>query len=373
MAARRFWRSPVFYVAVPVVVVLLGLGSLVLILSDNAASARLPSGTVIADIPVGRMSAAEAMDRLRPVVEDPLRRTMTLGSGDFEIKTTPWDLGFRADLTGTVKQALTKGADGNPISRLGQRLMSDGEPTFFDVPQTWGEGDLEAVLAEAAAKLEAAPENGDLDLSTGFITFSPAKAGQTLDVDASRDAVKLGVERGAETVTLVTKQVKPDGSAASAGKVILVRTGENKLYLYDGGKIVKEWPVATGAAGFPTPTGVYEITSKILNPSWVNPGSAWARGMPKVIGPGRNNPLGTKALALSAPAILIHATSDAGSIGYSASHGCIRMTEENEAELFGMVDQGTRVAIFEAGPPRARGSVLPPATATPEAAAAVEF
>ena len=373
MAARKFWRSPVTYVGVPVVLLLLVVGGVVLISVDTSASARMPSGTVIADVPVGRMSAAEAIERLRPVVEEPLRRTMTLESGDFEITTTPWDLGFRSDLNDTVKQALSKGDAGNPISRLGQRLMSDGEPTFFDVPQAWGDGSLDAVLAEAASKLEAAPENGDLDLSTGFITFKPAKAGQTLDVEASRRAVMQGVERGAETVTLVTNQIKPDGVAAEADKVILVRTGENKLYLYDGGKIVKEWPVATGAAGFSTPTGVYEITSKIVNPSWVNPGSAWARGMPKVIGPGRNNPLGTKALALSAPAILIHATSDVGSIGYSASHGCIRMTEENEAELFGMVDQGTRVAIVEAGPPRARGSVLPPAVATPEAAAAVEF
>ena len=373
MAARRFWRSPFFYVGVPVVLLLFVVGGVVLIAADRAASARLPSGTVIADVPVGQMGAAEAMDRLRPIVEEPLRRQMTLESGDFAIKTTPWDLGFRPDLAGTVKLALTKGSDGNPISRLGQRLMSDGEPAFFDVPQAWGEGALDAVLAEAAAKLEAAPENGDLDLSTGFITFTAAKPGQTLDVDASRQAVKLGVERGAETVTLVTRQLKPEGATASAGKVILVRTGENKLYLYDEGKIVKEWPVATGAAGFATPTGVYEITSKILNPSWVNPGSAWAQGMPKVIGPGRNNPLGTKALALSAPAILIHATSDVGSIGYSASHGCIRMTEENEAELFGMVEQGTRVAIVAAGPPRARGSALPPAAATPEAVAAVEF
>ncbi len=373
MAARKFWRSPVTYVVAGVVLLLVVVGGVVLISVDNAASARLPSGTVIADIPVGRMNADEAMERLRPVVEEPLRREMTLESGDFEITTTPWDLGFRADLTGTVKQALSKGDAGNPISRLGQRLMSDGEPTFFDVPQAWGDGSLDAVLAEAAAKLEAAPENGDLDLTTGFITFTPAKAGQTLDVEASKTAVMQGVERGAETVSLVTRSIKPDADAASAGKVILVRTGENKLYLYDQGKIVKEWPVATGAAGFPTPTGIYEITSKILNPSWVNPGSAWARGMPKVIGPGRSNPLGTKALALSAPAILIHATSDMGSIGYSASHGCIRMTEENEAELFGMVDQGTRVAIVEAGPPRARGSVLPPATPTPEAAAVVEF
>ena len=152
---------------------------------------------------------------------------------------------------------------------------------------------LDAVLAEAAAKLEAAPENGDLDLSSGFITFTPAKAGQTLDVEASKTAVMQGVERGAETVTprhqadqaRRRRRRRPD-------KVILVRTGENKLYLYDGGKIVKEWPVATGAAGFPTPTGIYEITSKIVNPSWVNPGSAWARGMPKVIGPGTEQPAG---------------------------------------------------------------------------------
>jgi lipoprotein-anchoring transpeptidase ErfK/SrfK len=373
MAASRFWRSPVTYIVVPVAVVVLGVGTFLLVSADRAASAHLPSATVIEDVPVGGMSPDQAVERLRPVVEEPLRRTMVLESGDFEISTTPWDLGFRADLTTTVKRALTRGADGNPISRLGQRLMSNGEPTFYDVPAAWGEGSLDAVLAEAASKLEAAPENGDLDLTTGFIVFKPAKAGQRLDVDASRRAVMEGVERGAETVTLVTTPVKPDGDDASAGKVILVRTGENKLYLYDNGKIVKEWPVATGTAAFPTPTGVYEITAKILNPSWYNPNSSWSRGMPKVIGPGRNNPLGTKALSLSAPGILIHASPDRSSIGYSASHGCIRMTEETEAELFGMVEQGTRVAIVEAGPPRPRGSALPPATPTPEVAAAVQF
>ena len=372
MAASRFWRSPTTYLVVAIVVLVVGAGSLVIVLADNSSAARLASGTVIADVPVGGMSEADAVVRLRPTVEDPLHRTMVLESGDLEIETSPWDLGFRVDLVGTVHKALVSGAGGNPISRLGQRLLSDGEPTFVDVEPAWGEGTLDEVLADAAVKLEAAPENGDLDLSTGFITFTPAKAGRTLDVDASWRADMQGVEREADTVTLVTNEIKPDGAAA-ADKVILVRTGENKLYLYDGGRIVKEWPVATGSAGFPTPTGVYEIVSKIVNPSWYNPGSAWARGMPKVIGPGRHNPLGTKALALSAPAILIHATSDVSSIGFSASHGCIRMTEETEAELFGMVEPGTRVAIVEAGPPRPRGSVLAPATPTPEAAAAVEF
>jgi len=93
-----------------------------------------------------------------------------------------------------------------------------------------------------------------------------------------------------------------------------------------------------------------------VNPSWHNPGSAWARSLPAVIGPGPNNPLGTRALRLDAPAILIHATANRGSIGFSESHGCIRMTEENEAELFSMVDVGTRVAVVQVTPPRPKGS-----------------
>jgi L,D-transpeptidase ErfK/SrfK len=135
------------------------------------------------------------------------------------------------------------------------------------------------------------------------------------------------------------------------------------LYLYENGQIVKQWPVATGAQGYLTPEGVHRITQKIVNPSWHNPGSAWARGLPKVIGPGPNNPLGTKALRLDAPAILIHATANRSSIGYSESHGCIRMTEENEAELFSMVDVGTRVAVVQVTPPRPKGSAPIDATA----------
>jgi lipoprotein-anchoring transpeptidase ErfK/SrfK len=66
--------------------------------------------------------------------------------------------------------------------------------------------------------------------------------------------------------------------------------------------------------------------------------------------------LGTKALRLDAPAILIHATANRGSIGYSESHGCIRMTEEDEAELFGLVGVGTRVAVVQVAPPRSKSA-----------------
>jgi L,D-transpeptidase ErfK/SrfK len=144
------------------------------------------------------------------------------------------------------------------------------------------------------------------------------------------------------------------------------------LYLYENGKITKTWPVATGQPAYPTPTGTFQVVSKIVNPTWTNPGSSWSGGMPATIGPGPNNPLGTRALALSASGILIHATPDVGSIGFSVSHGCIRMNPSDEMDVFGRVDAGTPVAIVNAGPPRARGSSAP-APATPDQAASTQY
>ncbi len=374
MAGKRFWGSTRFIVGLAVGLVVLALGSVVAISIDRHATARLASGTVIADIPVGGMDFDTAVVRVRGAIEQPLRRPVVLTTDRFEVTTTPWDLGYRVDVAQTVRSALLRSSNGNVITRLGSKVLSPTEPVFIDAEPAWGDGDLDALLTRAAEQVKEAPQNADIDISTGFLKFTPEKAGRVLDVDASRLAIMDAVQTGNDSVRLVTTPVAAaDGPADEAvNKVILVRTGENKLYLYDRGVIVKSWPVATGSASYPTPTGIYKIISKIENPSWYNPGSDWAVGLPKVIGPGPFNPLGTKALELDAPGILIHATSDRGSIGYSASHGCIRMLEENEAELFGMVPVGTRVAIVTAEAAKARGTVTPPAP-TPEATAAVVF
>lgn len=371
-AGKRSWASPAVVLGVAVGLVLAGLGAAVAVSLDRHATARLPSGTMIADVPVGGLDFDAAVVRVRGAVEQPLREPVVLKADRFEITTTPWDLGYRVDVPRTVRSALMRSSEGNVITRLGSRVLSPSEPVFFDVPAEWGDGDLDAVLARAAEQVKEAPQNADIDISSGFVRFTPERAGRLLDVDASRKAVMDGVRLGDSSVRLVTSPVAPGAADETLNKVILVRTGENRLYLYDRGVIVKSWPVATGSAGYPTPEGIFKIIDKIENPSWYNPGSDWAVGLPKVIGPGPYNPLGTKALELDAPGILIHATSDRGSIGYSASHGCIRMTEESEAELFSMVPIGTRVAIVSAEAAKARATATP-AGATPEATAAVVF
>jgi len=333
---------------------------------DRRTAERLLPGTTIEGIDVGGMRAPEAVELLRTRLEDPLRRPVTVRAGVGQVETTPWDLGLRVDVGAAVRKAQGTAA-GSAIGRVWQRLFTSPQ-RHVDAAPRWQPDVVDARLAELATRTRTEPEAPAIDSSTGWVRMTAGKPGLEIDPERAKESLTAGVNLGDEVVRLPTRSVAP--SADVARQVILIRTGENKLYLYRDGTIVKEWPVATGAAGYETPVGEWRITQKLVNPSWNNPGSAWARGMPRVIPPGPNNPLGTHALRLDAPAILIHATPDRSSIGYSVSHGCIRMLTEHEIELFEQVEVGTPVVIVAAGEPQAR--VTTPAV-PPDQAAAVNF
>ena len=131
------------------------------------------------------------------------------------------------------------------------------------------------------------------------------------------------------------------------GRTIVVRVNENKLYLYDGYDVIRTWPVATAKPGFTTPVGDWRIYDKQVDPTWHNPApDGWGAGEPLVIGPGPGNPMGPRALYITAPGLIrIHGTSDPASIGRYASHGCIRMNNDDVVTLYPMVPVGTHVLV----------------------------
>ena len=83
--------------------------------------------------------------------------------------------------------------------------------------------------------------------------------------------------------------------------------------------------------------------NRIPNPTYFGTG--------KIIGPGRDNPLGTRWLGLSAKGYGIHGTNVPGSIGHAASHGCIRMRQRDLEELFDLVRVGVSVELAVERPP----------------------
>jgi L,D-transpeptidase-like protein len=147
-----------------------------------------------------------------------------------------------------------------------------------------------------------------------------------------------------EEIRLYQINLRAKVTRRNFGPVIVIRRGSNRLLLYNGMRYRRFFVVATGQRQYPTPLGRFTVVVKWKNPWWYPPDSPWADGQ-KPIPPGPDNPLGTRWLGLSAPGVGIHGTPSDGSIGYSVSHGCIRMHIPEAEWLFNHIPVGTTVFI----------------------------
>ena len=127
----------------------------------------------------------------------------------------------------------------------------------------------------------------------------------------------------------------------TVGRIVVIKS-KHVLNLWLDGKLVKQYKIAVGMPAYPTPTGSFVVTEKIVNPTWTPPNSPWAAGL-EPVPPGAGNPLGTRWIGTSAFLVGIHGTPEVSSIGTDASHGCIRMLIPEVEELFERVTVGMPV------------------------------
>ena len=120
-------------------------------------------------------------------------------------------------------------------------------------------------------------------------------------------------------------------------RVVLVSIADRKLAVIENGIVIATFPVAVGAAVSPSPTGEFQIVSRVANPTYYHPGT--------VIPSGKDNPVGTRWVGLSQKGYGIHGTNAPRSIGHAASHGCIRLRNRDIEKLFTMVRVGDVVQI----------------------------
>jgi L,D-transpeptidase ErfK/SrfK len=149
---------------------------------------------------------------------------------------------------------------------------------------------------------------------------------------------------GAE-ITIPTRWIVPD----NRGRDIIVNTGEMRLYFYkNNGTQVYTFPIGQGVLDFKTPTGVFRVVEKKVNPAWHIPKSLQAKYGMAVMPPGDDNPLGKYKLTLSWGDYGIHGTHMPLGVGRLVSHGCTRMYNEHIEKLFPMVPLGATVEyIYE--------------------------
>ena len=112
---------------------------------------------------------------------------------------------------------------------------------------------------------------------------------------------------------------------------VIVNKGDLRLYYFSKENKVYSFPIGIGRGDWETPTGKARITGKKKNPYWTVPASILEEEphWPKVVKPGPENPLGSRAIYLSMPGYLLHGTNKPWGVGMKVSHGCIRLYPED--------------------------------------------
>jgi len=285
----------------------------------------IAAGVTVGAIKVGGLSSEHARTRLSARFGMGLR----LSAGNRSWVASPQRVGATAAVDSAVSRALRA----PPRTKVPLEVRVDRAA-------------VRAYVARVARRFHVAPADAKLVGLSGLRpNIVESKPGHDLDRRAAVNAIAWALRHGSRhPMHLPLRTIQPRVTAASFGPVIVIERGSNRLTLYDGTRVERVFAVATGQSAYPTPAGWWSIVDMQRNPWWRPPDSAWAQGA-KPIPPGPGNPLGTRWMGLSAAAVGIHGTPDAASIGYSASHGCIRMQIPDAEWLFEHVHVGTSVFI----------------------------
>jgi lipoprotein-anchoring transpeptidase ErfK/SrfK len=287
----------------------------------------IADGVQIGSVLVGGMTVDDATAAVQAAYFAPV----VVHVGHHNVSVSPHHFRTALDVSTAVQTALTAAAD----------TIVPLRPTL----------DMQRVgkwVGTLATKTDRAPVAGTVILRNNRPVLTHSRPGRELAKFPTRMRIRSAVVTGERTSVVIAPLRQLAARSAKAQPIIVIHRGSNRLYLYNGVRLVRSFPVATGQPAWPTPLGHFEIVVKQVNPWWFPPTQdAWAAGA-KPVPPGPGNPLGTRWMGLSAPGVGIHGTSEPWSIGHSESHGCIRMQIPSAEWLFTRVRIGTPVFIVPA-------------------------
>lgn len=184
-------------------------------------------------------------------------------------------------------------------------------------------------------------EDPDLNIRNGVVRFQAAH-NLVADGDFGPKSMAALKKRMSDPEFKYGDTVK---NPPSQGKWMMINKSRRNLTLYEGGGVLKKYPIAIGNPPSLTPDGKYKLANMIVNPYWGGAGHA-----KPVEGGSPYNPLGYRWMGLNigdGGSYGIHGNNSPYSIGTDASLGCIRMINADVEELFEILSVGTPVWITQ--------------------------
>src|SRR6516162_3937154 len=195
--------------------------------------------------------------------------------------------------------------------------------------------------AAAAVVVAAATSLATSAFASPFFPFGPpnqAPVAQMPDYEAT--------DEGAELPARFKRQIVDYRTTEQPGTIV-IDTPNTYLYLVLGTGKAMRYGIGVGREGF-TWSGTQSISKKAEWPDWTPPAEMLERQpyLPRFMAGGPGNPLGARAMYLGASVYRIHGTNDPSTIGHRVSSGCIRLTNDDVADLYSRVNIGTKVVVL---------------------------
>lgn len=295
--------------------------------APRRSPAPIPFGVTVGGVKVGGLMPFQALKAVAKEYAKPLELVV---EDDAPVDLAPGALGARANVPKAIRRA---------------RTARPGAIVPLDVAVSVGS--VRGYVDKLAAGLDRDARDARVELDGLKPRAVKAQIGRQLHRLATGRQIRTALATNNRLpIRLAFDVQKPEIGSAKLDEAIVIMRRSNKLLFFDHAAYGRSFGVATGQSAYPTPLGSFEIAVLQRDPWWYPPPSPWAKDSDPVP-PGPGNPLGTRWMGLTEPYVGIHGTPDAASIGYSASHGCIRMRIPDAEWLFQHVKVGTPVFIVE--------------------------
>jgi lipoprotein-anchoring transpeptidase ErfK/SrfK len=287
--------------------------------------APIAFGVTVGNVAVGGLMPHRASEKVKKAFTRPL---VLVATPTRKIRIEPRALGARPNVPKAIRRA---------------RVASPGALVALDVDVSRMR--VRNYVERLGRELDQKPVDARIVLKGVKPRAIPSEEGRHLKRLLNARAVRFALKTNTrEPIPLAFDVFKPKVRVVKLGPAIVILRESKRLLFFAKEKLLRRFGIATGQSSYPTPLGIYEIVIMQRDPWWYPPPSGWAADSSPVP-PGPGNPLGTRWMGISAPYVGIHGTPDSASIGYSASHGCIRMRISDAEWLFRHVEIGTPVFI----------------------------
>jgi lipoprotein-anchoring transpeptidase ErfK/SrfK len=318
---------------------------------DDAQKDQIAPGIKVGGVEIGGHDADAARKIIKRDVVAPLRQPIVVSYQGEDYTLSPKRLRTTADVDSMVQEAIDKSREGGIVDRV-SRYATGGDVDADIAPDVgYSAQAVKNFVNALSQQIDQAPLDATVQPSGSKLRPVPGESGLAVDKARMTDEIHQAAQSPGrdETLQAAVVTTKPEVTKKDLPheypRYIYIDRGSYTLRFYHHLKLEKSYTIAVGQQGLETPAGLYHATDKQVDPSWHVPNSAWAGSLAgQVIPPGPADPLKARWIGIVDGAG-IHGTDDIGSLGSSASHGCVRMSIPDVEDLYDRVDVGDPIFV----------------------------